>query len=440
MLRTHRAGDLRAADIGAEVTLCGWVHTRRDHGGVIFIDLRDVAGLVQVVLDPGSLPDAESLRSEYCIKVTGEVKARPEGTTNPRLATGEVELATASLEILSKSETPPFQLDEYHETDEQLRLKYRYLDLRRDSMQRNLKLRHKMISAIRRFFDAEGFYEIETPMLTRATPEGARDYLVPSRVHPGHFYALPQSPQLFKQLLMVSGFDRYYQIVRCFRDEDLRADRQPDFTQLDLEMSFVEVDDVLEVTERMFKSVWREIHDVELVDFPRIPYTEAMDRFGSDKPDLRYGLELKDLGEVFATTEARVFRSVLDDGGAIKAITIPGQGGLPRKQLDAIVDDAKALGAGGLVWVAVTDDGLKSPMDKFFSDRRAICANRDHGCWCRRLGPHRRGQAQERGLQGSRRIANPSGREVRTRARVRAVRSRLLEVRMDRRLPLVRAE
>ncbi len=323
MMRTHRAGDLRAEHIGDKVALCGWVHTRRDHGGVIFIDLRDVAGLVQVVLDPQTLPPAEELRSEFCIRVEGEVKARKEGTVNPKLGTGEVEVAAGSVEILSRSETPPFQLDEYHETDEQLRLKYRYLDLRRDSMQRNLKLRHELISAIRRFFDAEGFYEIETPMLTRATPEGARDYLVPSRVHPGRFYALPQSPQLFKQLLMVSGFDRYYQIVRCFRDEDLRADRQPDFTQLDLEMSFVDQDDVLEVTERMFKSVWKEVMGVDLADFPRIPYSESMERYGTDKPDIRYGLELTDLGEVFAATEARVFRFVLDDGGAIKAITIP---------------------------------------------------------------------------------------------------------------------
>ncbi|MPZ69853.1 MAG: aspartate--tRNA ligase [Actinobacteria bacterium] len=368
MLRSHRAGDLRSEHTGEKVALCGWVHTRRDHGGVIFIDLRDVAGLVQVVLDPQSLPLAEDLRSEYCIRVEGEVTARKEGTINPKLGTGEIEVAAGSVEILSRSETPPFQLDEYHETDELLRLKHRYLDLRRESMQRNLKLRHELISAIRRFFDAEGFYEIETPMLTRATPEGARDYLVPSRVHPGRFYALPQSPQLFKQLLMVSGFDRYYQIVRCFRDEDLRADRQPDFTQLDLEMSFVEQDDVLEVTERMFKNVWKEVMGVDLADFPRIPFSEAMERFGSDKPDLRYGLELRDLGDVFSDTEARVFRSVLDDGGAIKAITIPGQGELPRKQLDALVDDAKALGAGGLVYVGVTGDGLKSPMDKFFSD------------------------------------------------------------------------
>ncbi|MBK5227109.1 MAG: aspartate--tRNA ligase [Actinobacteria bacterium] len=368
MMRTNRAGDLRAEHIGSEVALCGWVHTRRDHGGVIFIDLRDVAGLVQVVLDPGVLPLAEELRSEFCIRVEGEVKARKEGTVNPKLGTGEVEVGAGSVEILSRSETPPFQLDEYHETDEQLRLKYRYLDLRRDSMQRNLKLRHELISAIRRFFDGEGFYEIETPMLTRATPEGARDYLVPSRVHPGRFYALPQSPQLFKQLLMVAGFDRYYQIVRCFRDEDLRADRQPDFTQLDMEMSFVDQEDVLEVTERMFKSVWKEVMGVELADFPRIPYSESMERYGSDKPDIRYGLELTDLDEVFAATEARVFRSVLDDGGAIKAITVPGQGGLPRKQLDAIVDDAKALGAGGLVWVTLSSEGLRSPMDKFFSD------------------------------------------------------------------------
>ncbi|MEA2447372.1 MAG: aspartyl-tRNA synthetase, partial [Actinomycetota bacterium] len=371
-MRSHTCGVLRAGNIGNEVTLCGWVHTRRDHGGVTFIDLRDTTGLIQVVFNPAtdaSAHDAaQELRNEFCIRVVGEVRARKEGTVNDRLATGEIEVAAMRLEVLSPSETPPFQIDEHQDVDELLRLKYRYLDLRRERLQHNLKLRHKIVGGIRRFFDSEGFVEIETPMLTRSTPEGARDYLVPSRVHAGAFYALPQSPQLFKQLFMVSGLDRYYQIVRCFRDEDLRADRQPEFTQLDLEMSFVDVEDVLDVTERMFIQVWREAMGVELEPFVRLPYQESMDRFGVDKPDLRFGLELSDLSDVFAATEVKVFRSVLDSGGSVRAIAVPGKGDLGRKDLDSIVEEAKTLGAGGLVWVAVTSEGLRSPLDKFFSD------------------------------------------------------------------------
>ena len=372
MMRTHRCGDLRGENVDTQVTLCGWVHSRRDHGGVTFIDLRDTTGLIQVVfstdIDAGTHATAQDLRSEWVVKVTGTVRARKAGTTNPQLPTGEIEVAASGLEILSVAETPPFQIDEHQEVDEQLRLKYRYLDLRRERMQENLHLRHKIVGAIRRFFDSEGFVEIETPMLTRSTPEGARDYLVPSRVHPGTFFALPQSPQIFKQLFMVSGLDRYYQIVKCFRDEDLRADRQPEFTQLDLEMSFVDVEDVLDVTERMFKSVWKEALGVELDDFVRLPYEESMNRFGNDKPDLRFGMELVDLAEAFAATEVKVFRSVLDDGGAVKAIVVPAKGEAGRKELDGIVDEAKSLGAGGLVWVGVTGEGLKSPIDKFFSD------------------------------------------------------------------------
>ena len=372
MMRTHRCGELTAKNVDESVALCGWVHSRRDHGGVTFIDLRDTSGLIQVVFSTDTNEDAhtlaQELRSEWVVRVSGPVRARREGTTNHQLPTGEIEIAAEKLEVLSRAETPPFQVDEHQEVDEQLRLKYRYLDLRREGMQENLRLRHRIISAIRRFFDAEGFVEIETPMLTRSTPEGARDYLVPSRVHPGTFFALPQSPQIFKQLFMVSGLDRYYQIVKCFRDEDLRADRQPEFTQLDLEMSFVDVEDVLDVTERMFKSVWKEALGVELPDFTRLPYEEAMNRFGVDKPDLRFGMELTDLAEVFSSTEVKVFRSVLDAGGAIKAITVPGKGDAGRKELDAIVDEAKALGAGGLVWIGVTPDGLKSPIEKFFSD------------------------------------------------------------------------
>ena len=372
MMRTHRCGELRATDAGSQVELCGWVHTRRDHGGVTFIDLRDTSGLVQVVFNPEVSQQAhdvaQELRGEFCIKVTGEVRNRREGTVNPNLATGEIEVAAAEVEIFSRAETPPFQVDSHVEVDEMLRLRHRYIDLRREEMQQNLKLRHAIVSAIRRFFDAEGFLEIETPMLTRSTPEGARDYLVPSRLHAGTFYALPQSPQLFKQLFMVSGLDRYYQIVKCFRDEDLRADRQPEFTQLDLEMSFVEVEDVLDVTERMFKYVWKEALGVDLHDFTRLTYEESLDRFGSDKPDLRFGMELFDLAEVFASTEVKVFRSVLDAGGAIKGIRIPGQGALGRKDLDALVEEAKSLGAGGLVWIGVEAESLRSPLDKFFAD------------------------------------------------------------------------
>lgn len=372
MMRTHRCGELRRDHEGDKVALCGWVHSRRDHGGVTFIDLRDTTGLIQIVFELETSAEAheaaQELRNEFCIRVEGEVRARKEGTINPRLATGDVELAARSLEVLAPAETPPFQVDQHQDVDEMLRLTYRYLDLRREHMQDNLKLRHAIVSAIRRFFDAEGFVEIETPMLTRATPEGARDYLVPSRVHPGKFYALPQSPQLFKQLFMVSGLDRYYQIVRCFRDEDLRADRQPDFTQLDMEMSFVEADDVIDVTERMFRYVWKEVLGVTLPPFARLTYAESMERFGVDKPDLRFGMELSDLADVFATTEVKVFRHVLDQGGAVKAIIVPGQGGLGRKDLDALVEEAKSLGAGGLVWIAVTGEGFKSPLDKFFTD------------------------------------------------------------------------
>ncbi|MDQ3940145.1 MAG: aspartate--tRNA ligase, partial [Actinomycetota bacterium] len=371
-MRTHRCGEIRAEHVDTTVILCGWVHSRRDHGGVTFIDLRDTAGLVQVVFNPETSPDAhdlaQELRSEYCITVTGPVRRRKEGTVNPKLATGEIEVAATEVAIFTRAETPPFQIDEYQEADELLRLRYRYLDLRREHMNRNIKLRCRIVTGIRKFFDREGFVEIETPMLTRSTPEGARDYLVPSRLHPGTFYALPQSPQLFKQLFMVAGLDRYFQIVRCFRDEDLRADRQPEFTQLDLEMSFVEVEDVLDVTERMFRFVWQYALEVELPPFERLSYQESMERFGVDKPDLRFGIELVDLAGVFASTEVRVFRSVLDAGGAVKAITIPGRGDLGRKELDGIVDEAKALGAGGLVWVAVGDDGLRSPIEKFFSE------------------------------------------------------------------------
>jgi aspartyl-tRNA synthetase len=372
MMRTHRCGDVGAAEVGSSVVLCGWVHSRRDHGGVTFVDLRDAAGVVQVVFnvaDSEPLHDAaQALRGEWCIRVHGRVRRRKQGTVNPRLKTGEVEVEASALEVLAEAETTPFQIDEHADVDENLRLKYRYLDLRSERMQSNLRLRHALVSEIRRFFDAEGFVEVETPMLTRATPEGARDYLVPARLHPGSFYALPQSPQLFKQLLMVAGLDRYYQIVRCFRDEDLRADRQNDFTQLDLEMSFVEREDVLEVTERMFKHLWRAVLGVELPDFPRLTFAESIDRFGVDKPDLRFGMELVDLGKVFATTDVRIFRSALDAGGALKAVVLAGGAELARKQLDELVEEAKSLGAGGLVWAGVTAEGLRSPLERVLTD------------------------------------------------------------------------
>jgi aspartyl-tRNA synthetase len=372
MMRTHRCGDLRRDAVGATVTVCGWVHTRRDHGGVTFIDLRDAAGVVQIVFSPEASEQAhetaQELRNEDCLSVRGEVRARPDGTVNERLATGEVEISATEVEVFGRSDTPPFQIDGHADVDELLRLEYRYLDLRRRAMQDKLRLRHAIVAAIRRFFDAEGFFEVETPMLTRATPEGARDYLVPSRVHPGSFYALPQSPQLFKQLLMVAGLDRYYQIVRCFRDEDLRADRQPEFTQLDVEMSFVDVEDVLEITERCFRRVWEEVLGVDPGRFARLTYADAVDRYGTDKPDTRFGAELVDLSEVFSGTQARVLRASLGSGGAVKAIALEGRGGLARRDLEGLAEEAKSLGARGLLWAAITSDGLRSPLDKLFSD------------------------------------------------------------------------
>ncbi|HES58384.1 MAG TPA: aspartate--tRNA ligase, partial [Firmicutes bacterium] len=316
-MRSHYCGEINESHIDQQVTVCGWVHRRRDHGGVIFIDLRDREGLLQVVYDPDK-PDsfmlAEKVRSEYVLRVTGRVRRRPEGTENASMPTGQIEVLGLELEILNHSETPPFQLDD-EDVSEEHRLRYRYIDLRRPEMLQRMKLRSKITTEFRNYLNDNGFLEIETPMLTRATPEGARDYLVPSRTHDGAFFALPQSPQLFKQLLMVAGADRYFQIARCFRDEDLRADRQPDFTQLDLEMSFVEVDDVLELNERLMAHVVRETTGVEIATpFPRLPYREALDRFGSDKPDVRFGLELLTLDETFRDTAFRGFRGALDAG------------------------------------------------------------------------------------------------------------------------------
>ncbi|MDX1659316.1 MAG: aspartate--tRNA ligase [Nitriliruptorales bacterium] len=372
-MRSHGAGTLRADDAGTEVVLAGWVATRRDHGGVAFLDLRDRTGVVQVVADPERsevLAAAHRVRTEWVVAVKGTVRARPEGMTNPDLDTGEVEVAADELEVLSVSEPPPFPVEDGIEADEVIRLRHRYVDLRRPEMLRALRLRAATNSAIRRVMEDNGFIEVETPILTRPTPEGARDFLVPSRLQPGTSYALPQSPQLFKQLLQVAGVERYYQIARCFRDEDQRADRQLEFTQLDLEMSFVDEEDVYGLMEEVFAGVWRDVLDVELpTPFPRMSYDEAMRRFGSDKPDLRFDLELADLSEVFADTEVGVFKGVLDSGGTVVALALPDGGDLTRSQFDAWTDWAKERGAKGLAWAVVEDDGsLRSPLAKFMSD------------------------------------------------------------------------
>ena len=380
-MRTHRCGELRAGHVGKKVALCGWVAHQRDHGGVLFVDLRDREGVVQVVIHPEEQADAHAtasrLRNESVIRVEGEARARPKGTVNPELPTGEVEVAVTGIEILSEADTPPFPIEDRIQASEDLRLRYRYLDLRRPEMASALRLRHKAFGAIHRFFDDRGFVEVETPMLTRSTPEGARDFLVPSRLQPGEFYALPQSPQLFKQILMVAGLDRYYQIVRCFRDEDLRADRQPEFTQLDVEMSFVEEEQVQSLIEEMLAEVWREALDVEVnTPFPRLPYAEAMRRFGSDKPDLRYGMELADLSGAFEGTGFRAFGGVLDKGGVVKGLAAPGAASWSRKDLDGLVVEAQGRGAGGLVWIAFSGDEVRSPVEKYLS-KEEIAAVRE---------------------------------------------------------------
>ena len=387
-MRTDGAGTLRPHDEGREVTLGGWVATRRDHGGVVFLDLRDRSGTVQVVADPGdadgasggppgetsggpsgALQAAHALRTEYVVRVEGTVRARPQGMANPALQTGEVEVAARTVEVLAPARTPPFPLTDDTDADETLRLTHRYLDLRRPRVADAIRLRARVTSVIRRVMEANGFLDVETPMLTRSTPEGARDFLVPSRLQPGSVYALPQSPQLFKQLLMVAGLERYYQIVRCFRDEDLRADRQPEFTQLDIEASFVDETDVQELVEELMTTLWRDVLGVELTTpFPRMPYAEAMSRYGSDKPDLRFGLELADCGSVFADTEVGIFRGALDAGGAVVALALPGGADLARREFDGYVDFARARGAKGLAWLTLTGDGLKGPLAKFMRD------------------------------------------------------------------------
>jgi aspartyl-tRNA synthetase len=355
------------------VCLAGWVARRRDHGGVAFLDLRDASGIVQVVADPSAstaLAAAHDLRNEYVVRVDGTVRTRPEGMRNAALATGEIEVAASALEVLSTAETPPFPIEDRVEADEAVRLTYRYLDMRRPVVARAIRLRSHVTSVIRRVMESHGFLDVETPMLTRSTPEGARDFLVPSRLQPGSFYALPQSPQLFKQLFMVAGLERYYQIVRCFRDEDLRADRQPEFTQLDLEASFVDEEDIYGLVEELMAALWREVLDTEIPPpSPRLTYAEALRRFGSDKPDTRFGLELIDLGGVFAGTQVGVFRSALDAGGAVLALCLPGGGDLTRREFDGWVDFAKSRGAKGLAWAVVEEGGaLRSPLAKFMSD------------------------------------------------------------------------
>ena len=374
--RSHRCTEVTTANIGQEVTVMGWVQKSRNKGGIIFVDLRDRSGILQIIFEESdcgaeSFAKAEKLRSEYVIAVTGRVEARS-GAVNENLATGAIEVRANSLRILSESETPPFPIEENSKTKEELRLKYRFLDLRRPDMQRNLLLRSKIAILTRQFLAEEGFLEIETPTLIKSTPEGARDYLVPSRVHPGSFYALPQSPQLFKQLLMCSGYDRYFQLARCYRDEDLRADRQPEFTQIDMELSFVDVDDVIDVNERLLHKLFKEILNVEIPQpIPRMTWQEAMDRFGSDKPDLRFGMELKNVSEVVKDCEFVVFKNALENGGSVRGINAEGQGHMPRKKIDALVEFAKGYGAKGLAYVAIQEDGsYKSSFAKFMTEEQ----------------------------------------------------------------------
>lgn len=371
--RTHACNDLNQEHTGQEVTLCGWVSRRRDHGGLIFVDLRDRSGIVQVVFSPDVNKDAfvkaEMIRNEYVLAVRGIVKQRAENTINPNMDTGTIEVYGNELKILNTAKTPPFYIQDGIEVDELLRLKHRYLDLRRPEMQKDLMLRHRVAKSMRDFLDKHGFVEVETPILTKSTPEGARDYLVPSRVNPGKFYALPQSPQIYKQLLMVAGMERYFQIARCFRDEDLRADRQPEFTQLDIEMSFIERENVLTLMEEMIAYIFKEGIGVEVpTPFLRLSYDDAMARYGSDKPDLRFGMELIDLSEIFKDSGFKVFDSVLANGGQVKAINVKGYANAPRRELDGLVDYVANYGAKGLAWIAYTDEGLKSPITKFFTE------------------------------------------------------------------------
>ena len=366
----YSCGALRLSDEGSHALLDGWVNRRRDHGGLIFVDLRDSDGITQIVFNPedASFKEAERLRNEDVLRVRGIVRKRPAGTENPKLPTGEIELGVESLEVLNRSEVPPFQVNIDDDVDESLRLEYRYLDLRRPRMQRNLRTRHRIIKSMRDFFDERGFTEIETPMFIKSTPEGARDYLVPSRLHPGTFYALPQSPQLLKQILMIGGVGKYMQIARCMRDEDLRADRQTEFTQLDVEISFCTQEDVIETMEACVTRVWKDVLGITLTAFPRLTHAQAMERYGIDKPDLRFGLELENVNAVFAATDFVVFKSVLDAGGAIVALRYPGGAALSRRDFDTLTESAKQFGAKGMVWIALGADGVKSSAAKFMTE------------------------------------------------------------------------
>jgi len=372
--RTDYCGSLRKDNIDKKVTVLGWVHSRRDLGGMTFIDLRDREGLLQIafspaVVAPDVLDKAKSLRSEYVIAVRGKVIPRPEGMINPEMPTGEIELEAEELYILNESDTPPFEVAGKIETSEGNKLKYRFLELRRPDVQKTFLLRHKLYQSTRNFLASNGFIEIETPFLTKSTPEGARDYVVPSRIEPGSFYALPQSPQLFKQILMVSGFDRYFQIVKCFRDEDLRADRQPEFTQIDMELSFIDEEDIYEILEEMMKTLFKEILGVDVeTPFPRISYKESMDRFGVDNPDVRFGLEFTDISPAVKNSEFKVFSGALEKGGAIKALKLKKGASFSRKDLDELTEVAKTYGAGGLVWIKINPDGWQSPVKKFLND------------------------------------------------------------------------
>ncbi|MBK8973592.1 MAG: aspartate--tRNA ligase [Hahellaceae bacterium] len=380
-MRSHYCGSINETHTDQEVTLCGWVHRRRDHGGVIFLDLRDREGVAQIVFDPDTpecFSAAEKVRSEFVVKVTGRVRLRPAGTENKDMATGKIEVLGKSLEILARAKTPPFPLDEYVDVGEDTRLRYRYMDLRRPEMQNRLRFRSKVTSYLRRFLDEQGFMDVETPILTRATPEGARDYLVPSRTHEGCFFALPQSPQLFKQLLMMSGFDRYYQIAKCFRDEDLRADRQPEFTQIDIEASFIDENTIMSITETMIRSMFRDLLSVDLGEFPRMPFSEAMRRFGSDKPDMRISLEMVDVADLLKSVEFKVFSGPANDPkGRVVAMRLPKGGELSRKQIDDYTKFVGIYGAKGLAYIKVNElakgiEGLQSPIVKFMPGNIAL--------------------------------------------------------------------
>lgn len=367
-LRTHTCGEITKKEVKKEVKLCGWVNSRRDHGGIIFIDLRDRYGLTQVVLNPKEIPEADKLRREWCIKVTGLVRARPKGMENKNITTGEIEVEVKALEILNESEVPPFEIDDRVEANEELRLKYRYLDLRRPIMQEHLLIRHKASQAAREYLSSQGFLEIETPILVKPTPEGARDYLVPSRVNPGKFYALPQSPQLYKQILMISGFDRYFQLARCLRDEDLRADRQPEHTQIDIEMSFAEEDDIFTVVEGLMESIFK-VKNIKIkTPFQRIPYRGAMEKYGSDKPDLRFGLEFVDVTKTVSSSDFEVFKSTVNKGGIVKCLNAVGCAKFSRNDIDSLIELAKRYHAKGMAWAKVEKGKLDSSITKYLKD------------------------------------------------------------------------